>query len=325
MGMSQLFLSARVRWSALALVVFLPAAQEDAPKEVRDLVQDLRSESITVRERAARRLEDLGNVAKPFVSRLLNEADPEVRQRAGDIVRRIAQAERVRTLGIPSKVVTLNLEKATLDDALRRLFTPFGFSASLERVEKESVPTAISCNLQNASLWEAMDAFSKEAQLEAFGVGELFHAVPSCQELSFVPPAGGSLGWDTIGELRVFATLAVVGELREGSDFTVIVAAACPWWAAPKRIRVDNIRALGEAVRVHPASEQGEEQLPQEKGKITVVSVFQGKDLINKSLLKGGRTLTVEGVVRVIKQSAQEDREVSVPFVIKDLHLPRVR
>ena len=323
--MNQLFQAAKIHWSALALVVCLLAAQEDAPKEIRDFVRDLRSESIAVRERAAQQLEDLGSFARPFVARLLDEADLEMRERAGAILRRIAQAERVRTLGIPSKAVTLNLEKATLDDALRRLFTPFGFAASIEGVEKESSPPAISCNLRSASLWETMDALSKEAQLEAFGLRELFHADAHCHELSFVPPAGGSLGWDTIGELRVFATPAAVGELCEGGDFTILIAVASPWWATPKRIRVDNVRVFGEAVRVHPASEQGEEELPREKGKITVVSVFQGKDLFNRSLLKGGRTLTVEGMLRVIKDSGQGDQEVSVPFAIRDLRLPLVR
>ena len=71
------------------LLLALAAPQDDAARQVREILEKLRSEKIEVREEAGRRLKELGKVAVPALKKASHGADSELAARARHLLRAI--------------------------------------------------------------------------------------------------------------------------------------------------------------------------------------------------------------------------------------------
>lgn len=80
---------------AALFLILLTSLQENAPKEARELIEQLRSEKIEDRESAIGRLKALGAAALPELERASRDRDPEVSGRARHVIRAIEVMKRL--------------------------------------------------------------------------------------------------------------------------------------------------------------------------------------------------------------------------------------
>src|ERR1041384_4412257 len=66
--------------SAIALSAAV-AAQDDAARQARELVEKLRSDRVEERDEATRKIKQIGRAALPDLEKLVHDKDPEVKQR----------------------------------------------------------------------------------------------------------------------------------------------------------------------------------------------------------------------------------------------------
>src|ERR1043166_3486043 len=67
-------LTALALWAAVA-------AQDDAARQARELVEKLRSDRVEERDEATRKIKQIGRAALPDLEKLVHDKDPEVKQR----------------------------------------------------------------------------------------------------------------------------------------------------------------------------------------------------------------------------------------------------
>lgn len=79
----------------LSLLVMPAQVQQDPQKEVRELVEKLRSENPQEREKAALMLEGIEKAAIPTLEKAVTDPDTEVAQRARQILRTIEFAQKL--------------------------------------------------------------------------------------------------------------------------------------------------------------------------------------------------------------------------------------
>jgi hypothetical protein len=141
---------------ALLFCFLIP--QETVPPRVAEEIRKLRADDVDVRNDGTRKLTALGEEARPALQGLLQDPDADVRSRVTGIVRELDRLPRVRAAGTPAKRVTIDLKEVRLDDALRRIFEPFGIKASIQGDLEVALPVTL--RLNDASFWEAFDAVS---------------------------------------------------------------------------------------------------------------------------------------------------------------------
>jgi hypothetical protein len=139
---------------AAALLLLLP---QDPPEQARRLIEQLRSDSLEEREKAALKLVELGKAARPDVEKALKQDDPEVRASAKSILDQIARQERLDALRKSHKPLTLELKDEPFAEALRKVLGHFGMT-SIQH-DKALEDRRVSLRLEAATLWQAFDAF----------------------------------------------------------------------------------------------------------------------------------------------------------------------
>lgn len=128
-------------------------AQEDP--RIAKLIEDLVDDSITVREKAAAELADLGKAAIPTLERLRQSADIELRSRAGAILKTIAEFEVVGRHWHRGARITLDLENVSAAKALEELARQGRDKFKFDAAELQD---PISVKVKDASFFEAVEA-----------------------------------------------------------------------------------------------------------------------------------------------------------------------
>jgi hypothetical protein len=111
-----------MRSPAFVLILLLAAGSPSAPQEdvrIQDLLRKLDDDSIEARASAAAALIDLGRAALPALKRSLAGAGVELKDRLGDVIRKIQDRERLATLLPPLSRITLTAQDRPLREVSR--------------------------------------------------------------------------------------------------------------------------------------------------------------------------------------------------------------
>jgi len=138
---------------ALLFLVLALMPQEDP--RIAKLIEDLVDDSITVREKAAAELAELGKAAIPVLERLRQSGDIELRSRAGAILRTIAEFEVVGRHWRRGARITLDAEGVpaakVLEELARQGRDKFKFDAA-------ELQDPITVKVADASFFDALEA-----------------------------------------------------------------------------------------------------------------------------------------------------------------------
>jgi len=136
-----------------ALGVLCGQFQEDP--RLAKLVEDLVDDSITVREKAAAELAELGKAAIPTLERLRQSGDIELRSRAGAILKTIAELEVVSRHYRRGARITLDAEGVptakVLEELARQARDQFKYDAA-------ELQDPMTVKIKDASVFEALEA-----------------------------------------------------------------------------------------------------------------------------------------------------------------------
>jgi hypothetical protein len=143
----------------LALVLALAAPQED---EVRRLLRGLDDDSIESRTSSAGALVRLGRPAVPALEKARLAASPELRERIEEVLRAIAEREKLAQFLPPPTTVTLKADDRPAAELIGRI-------ARLGKtlVDVSAVPDAARAgvSLEQVPFWQALDGLCREAKL----------------------------------------------------------------------------------------------------------------------------------------------------------------
>lgn len=139
--------------STVLALLLLAASPQDPPPGGRE-ADDLRSDCIERRARAAARLEALGPRAYAALDALESEADPEVRARAAAIRDRIGAQERERHAYEPPPALEIPCGARTLGDVLDALARGSGVALHADEAVRARAPKGLGAA---SSLFEYLD------------------------------------------------------------------------------------------------------------------------------------------------------------------------
>lgn len=147
-----------MRASAIVLMLGLfcaaPGLRGQEDLRIQELLRKLDDDSIEARASAAAGLIELGRTALPALKRALVGAGFELRDRLGDVIRKIQDRERLATLLPPLSRISL---KAT-DRPLREVFEKLAKQTSTA-IDYSKVPddARVTVSLDRVPLWKAID------------------------------------------------------------------------------------------------------------------------------------------------------------------------
>lgn len=144
----------------LAIVALsIPASwsQEAAPP-LEDLLRQLASDSIEVRDRAVKALADRGAAVRKALEGELPKTSGEVRGRIQDVLARIDRRERIASQVGTSTLITLSARDQSLSDVFAELERQSG-----TRIATEKIPAAsqVTLSLEKVPFWEALERICK--------------------------------------------------------------------------------------------------------------------------------------------------------------------
>lgn len=277
--------------TALAALLALSMPQ-DPVEQARRLVEQLRSESLEEREKAAQKLVELGAAARPEVEKALKHEDPEVRACAQTILERIAQRERLDALRKGRKPLTLELKDEPFAEALRKVLGHFGMT-SIQH-DKALEARRVSLRLEGATLWQAFDTFcaASKSRLQQVTHAQGWRLVDESARGQWVSTFD-------LGDIRLFA--APDGAQKEGDgpwENVLSIRALLPPGAFLSGSRMERIQVAD--ARDAPIKGRGEDfdHSPDRKaGSPTEVLLWRGY-FDPKSMPEAG-TLHLRGLLRL--------------------------
>lgn len=138
--------------SLSAVLILLLAPQEDL--RVHDQLRKLDDDSIEARASAAAALIEMGKAALPALKRALAGAGVELKDRLGDVIRKIQDRERLATLLPPLSRITLEAK----DQPLREVFQKVS-KQTATAIDASEVPedAKVTVSLDRVPLWKAID------------------------------------------------------------------------------------------------------------------------------------------------------------------------
>src|SRR5579862_5098662 len=128
--------------AVLALSI-LVVPQADVARQVRELVEKLRSDQIEERDQASRRLHELGKNALPELEKAARSDDAEIRGRITSVMEEIARQERVQALRPLSPRLTVDLKEVRFSEAVRDVLGPFGVTEFAWAADLEKRPVSL--------------------------------------------------------------------------------------------------------------------------------------------------------------------------------------
>jgi hypothetical protein len=128
------------------------ACQED--HRIQDLLRKLDDDSIEARASAAAALIGLGKAALPALRRGLAGAGVELKDRLGEIIRKIQDRERLATLLPPLSRITLSAKDRPLREVLEKVTKQTATAIDYSEVPEE---VKVTVALDRVPLWKALD------------------------------------------------------------------------------------------------------------------------------------------------------------------------
>ncbi len=147
-----------------------------ALQDIDGLVRELGDDDSGVREKAVRRLLEIGPAAKGALKAREKDSDAELRLRVQALLAEIGRRERVGLLNPAPLKLTLSLKDAPVGDALRAVFSPYGLETSFTGRTDFVNTRKVSLELKDALFWEAFDTLCKSGGVtvdyffSAFGI-----------------------------------------------------------------------------------------------------------------------------------------------------------
>jgi len=205
------------------LVLALGLLPQDESR-ISKLVEDLLDDSITVREKAAAELADLGQAAIPTLERLRRSGDIELRSRAGSILKAIAENQIVGRHWRRGPRITLDFDNAPVAKVLEELALQGRDKFKFDAAELQDPVTV---RVKDAPFFEALDRVCGAAPAltwEVEGDGLTFTKkrrppYPSRQQGEFLVWLDGitfSREYDFTGNARSTFQLGVVSAWEAG-------------------------------------------------------------------------------------------------------------
>ena len=324
----------------LTALLVLATLQDGTSKDpVRGLVKALGSDSIQKRDFAARMLRALGAKALPALREGLKDADPEVKGRAKALLGEIepgvlADIRRNKWLDeiAPSlKRVSLRFSGVSHVEAVRKIFGPFGVRAEVNESAGDLGISTVSLRLEKASFWEAFDAYCDSGDVRVHSIHFPFPNYPEgkAEEWTFVARFGrrSPYRWDTLGDARVIAGPAVMGDGGANhGELTVWLAVAFPPTSVPEWASIEKVSLAGVPIRREDRlrGRVRRKKLSQKPGCVTAVSVWRGRDTIRRVALKGAETMSVRGTLILTHSSKSKPKEERIPFRIDGIPVPPI-
>jgi hypothetical protein len=148
----------------------VPAA--DRAATVAGLIDQLGHQEFAEREKASRDLEALGPAALEPLRQAARSDDPEVRRRAGDLVRRLEARLLSEKILAPTRV-RLNYKDVPLRTAVEDLQRRTGLRLALHDPENKLAERRVTLDTGDAPLWEAFEEFCRKAGLVEGESGEV--------------------------------------------------------------------------------------------------------------------------------------------------------
>jgi HEAT repeat protein len=142
--------------SIVSTLLIAGALQNDPRHQARDLIEKLRSESTTERDEATRQLKKLGSAARPELEKAAKDRDPEVADRAHQVLRVIELVE-----GLPAE---LRQAMPGIEERLAAEGYAAWYEALSEGIRKRLEKTSLEA-LALGALREARTGEEKEAIL----------------------------------------------------------------------------------------------------------------------------------------------------------------
>lgn len=147
------------------LLVLVP--QDDAILRARRLIEQLRSDHIEQRNKAAWELEGLVDQARPEIEKAAQDSDLEVRSTAQRLLDDSARRKRIACVRPMPRHLTLSLKEVPLASALEQVSNPLGFGRNAFRIDVPAeLQAKISLDLRDANPWQALDALANAARSE---------------------------------------------------------------------------------------------------------------------------------------------------------------
>jgi hypothetical protein len=142
-----------------ALLVLACLAPQEEPR-VRELIDRLTDDQIRVREQAAVELAELGRVAVPALQRLRDSGDVELRSRAGNILKRIAEGEVIAKHWRRGPRITLSLSNTPVASVLESLEKQ---AHDTFKVDVDDLQDPVTVEIKDAPFWDAVDTVCRAA------------------------------------------------------------------------------------------------------------------------------------------------------------------
>lgn len=140
----------RMLLALLLLGAMVP--QDDA--RIRGLIDDLSDDQIRVREKAALELTEMGRAAMPALERLKLSDDVELRSRAGNILKRIAEGEVIARHWRRGPRITLSATNVPLASVLESLEKQ---GRDTFKIDADDLQELVSVDLKDATFWDAVE------------------------------------------------------------------------------------------------------------------------------------------------------------------------
>ena len=142
----------------LALPLLLLPPQDDAARQARGLIEELRSDSIDKRTGATQKLISMGEGALPVLKDIRKSAGLDFRFRVDEIIRAIERQERLRLVFHPASQITIEAKEHSLKEVigdLRKQGTTLITDDAIPESERVTV------SLRNVPFWKALDEICK--------------------------------------------------------------------------------------------------------------------------------------------------------------------
>lgn len=160
------------------------AADQPNPAQIQKWIDQLGSGEFEEREEATKKLAEIGVPAYELLKKATQSQDAEIKQRAEDLVSKLARQVESVSLLAPKKV-HLVYNNTPLADAVKDFATQSGYSIRLLDPENKLKDRKITLDTGEVPFWEALDRFTQKAELvedKTIGVGNPVGIVPNRPE-----------------------------------------------------------------------------------------------------------------------------------------------
>lgn len=300
----------------MILALALAGVQDD-PAE---LIRRLRSDRAEERDEAARKLADLGGAAAPALESARLDKDEDFARRAADILRTIDRRRQLDALRKAGRLRSADFKNLTIEQAAAEVLGGFDVRFKVDPLGLDLETAAVTLQFKDADFWEAVDLFCRAAVVR---VDVPFVLSGDCIELKISRPLPWPVHFATVGDVRVYANLVVMGAVGENNfgDLSPKLTVVFAPWAAPKRARIEEVKVAGQSLEnsgfYRRLGADGQD-LPRKAGLLTGAEMWYG-GCAKRESLKGAKTLTVEGTLVLVRDDGREER---IPFSIPNMAVP---